>query len=113
MLWAMSRRTEEFIAEVRRQLREVSAADALRDPLGALVALVQVGPGSIRAQVLRALAHGIFDESDLLRVERISDLDHVAALVICRLAEEHLACRYSGEEWGAALKAIDEAMAPE
>ena len=112
MLLAMARRTEEFIAEVRRQLREISSTHVLRDPLAALVALVQAGPGSIRAQALRVLAHAIFDESDLLRSERISELDHSAALVICRLAEEHLVCRYSGEEWGAALKAIDAAMAP-
>lgn len=84
--------------------------DALQDPLGGLVALIQAGPHSARALVLQAAAHDIFDASGPPEAGVLDDLDRPALLVICRLAEEHLACRYNGEEWGEALKTIDAAI---
>ncbi len=107
----MNKQIQEFIREAREQLRPSPSMDALQDPLGGLVGLVQSGPHSPRARDLRSLSQSIFDASDTLDISSAANLDRTALLVACRLAEEHLACRYSGEEWGDAFKVMDEAIA--
>lgn len=106
----MHNQIEQFILDARRQLQSFAAMDALHDPLGGLVALVQAGPHSGRSRDLRTMAQAIFDASASLGIRDAAGLDRAALLVICRLAEEHLACRYSGEEWGDAFNAMDEAL---
>jgi hypothetical protein len=106
----MTNRILEFINEARALLQPAPAMEALQNPLGGLVGLVQAGPGSPRSKTLRALAQAIFDASDELSLRNAGVLDRTALLVTLRLAEEHLACRYSGEEWAEAFKAMDEAI---
>ena len=110
MLLDMTNRLLKFIEDSRTQLGAATTLGALHDPLGGVVGLVQAGPRSTRSKALRELAQAIFDASEGLDIRAASGLDRTSLLVACRLAEEHLACRYNGEEWGDAFKAMDEAL---
>jgi hypothetical protein len=110
MLPDMTKRLLKFIQDSHAQLGSSTAMGVLQDPLGGVVGLIQANPGSTRAKILRELAQGIFNAPGELDIRAAFGLERTALLVACRLAEEHLACRYSGEEWGDAFKAMDEAI---
>jgi hypothetical protein len=110
MLPCMTKRLLEFIQDSHAHLGSSTAMNALQDPLGGVVGLIQANPGSARASILLDLAQTIFNTPGEFYIRAASGLDRTTLLVACRLAEEHLACRYSGEEWGDAFSAIDEAF---
>ena len=89
-----------------RELLDVTNTLGLRDPLGALMGLAQAAPEAPRTRALAVAAHAIFNGSGDLHDHHVEALDLRALVVLCRLEEEHLSGRYTGEEWGEALKLV-------
>jgi len=96
----------EFLKRARRELLDVTNTLGLRDPLGALMGLAQAAPEAPRTRALAVAAHAIFNGSGDLHDHHVEALDLRALVVLCRLEEEHLSGRYTGEEWGEALKLV-------
>lgn len=102
----MSHSITDFLRRARRELLDVTNTPGLRDPLGAMLGLAQSAPDTPRTRALATAAHGIFNGAGTLHDHHVEALDLRALVVLCRLEEEHLSGRYTGEEWGEALKVV-------
>ena len=107
----MAHPISDFLARARRELVDVTHSSLLRDPMGALMGLAQAAPGTPRARALASVANAIFNGSGHVDDKHVDALDMRTLLVLCRLEEEHLSGRYTGEEWGEALKLVRNAAA--
>jgi len=105
-LYRMNESISEFLRNARRELIDVTNLPGLRDPLGALIGLAQAAPEAPRTRALAIVAKGIVDGHGTVPVDIVDALDLRALVVLCRLEDEHLAGRYTGEEWGEALKVL-------